>query len=123
MHRLPRVLALLPVLAWSSSHAGVHWVCGLSEDATQLVCLADAGLADEAARDAPTPTTAVVNGTRFPLDARRLYTVNLWSPATDPAHVDQLARATICYRSPGCSVSLSPAHLRRTPPPAAPKAR
>jgi hypothetical protein len=52
-------------------------------------------------------TTAVVNGTRLPLDPRRIYTVDFWSPATDLAFVDTLAQATICYRSPGCAVTFT----------------
>jgi hypothetical protein len=44
-------------------------------------------------------TIDVVNGTRFPLDPRRI--------STDPAFVDTLAQATICYRSPGCAVTFT----------------
>jgi hypothetical protein len=68
----------------------------------RLVCVADA------APGAPAPATnAVVNGTAFPLDPRRLYSVELWSPPTEPAFVEQLARATICYRSPRCEVVMT----------------
>jgi hypothetical protein len=49
-------------------------------------------------------TTPVVNGTAFPLDTARVYTVDLFAPATEREWVEQLARATICYRSPGCDV-------------------
>ena len=68
-----------------------------------LVCIADTGpqppeVAPEAA--------ATVNGVQFPLDPRRTYVVDLWSPPTEVAFVEQLARATICYRSPGCEVLL-----------------
>lgn len=49
-------------------------------------------------------TRLMVNGTTFPLDAARVYTVDLFAPATEREWVEQLARATICYRSPGCNV-------------------
>jgi hypothetical protein len=71
--------------------------------------VAESAPAEEAVRAAPVPATAVVNGTRFPLDPGRLYTVPFWIPATDLAHVELLARATLCYRSPGCRVSFTPA--------------
>lgn len=91
--------------------AEAHWLCALSEDAVRLVCVVDA-LPQPTAEPAPAPT-AVVNGTGFPLDARRQYTVELWSPPTDLAFVEQLARATICYRSPGCQVTLAPLREQR----------
>lgn len=81
------------------------WVCGLSDDAVRLVCVADA--------DPTLPTaaeirpTAMVAGTSFPLDTRRQYSVELWTPPSDMEFVAQLARATICYRSPGCSVVMA----------------
>jgi hypothetical protein len=108
MRKLALVFVLLPILASTPCHAGVHWLCGLSEDATQLVCLADIEPAEMAPGSAPSPATAMVNGTQFPLDARRSYRVDFWSPATDLAHVDQLARATMCYRSRDCQVSFMP---------------
>ncbi len=83
----------------------------LSTDAARLVCVVDA-LPQPAAEAAPA-LTAVVNGTGFPLDTRRQYTVELWSPPTEPAFVEQLARATICYRSPGCQVTLAPLREQR----------
>ncbi len=88
------------------ARAETHWRCGLSEDALRLVCLADAGPA-AAAEPAPA-VRAVVHGTAFPLDPRRRWVVELWSPPSEPAFVEQLARATICYRSPDCSVTLAP---------------
>jgi hypothetical protein len=96
---------VLQLLAATPGHAGVHWLCGLSEDSTQLVCVADTE--PTAALAEPEAATTTVKGTRFPLDARRSWRVNFWSPATDMAHVEQLARATICYRSPGCQLSLA----------------
>lgn len=94
-----------------AARAETHWLCALSEDAVRLVCIADA-LPQPAAEAAPT-LTAVVNGTGFPLDARRQYLVDLWSPPSDMAFVEQLARATICYRSPGCQVTLAPLREQR----------
>lgn len=106
-----RALALAAALAActlpSPARAGTHWACALSEDAVRLVCVADAerhAVADEA----PAALLAVVNGTRFPLDPRRRHVVDLWSPPTEPAFVEQLAQATLCYRSPGCSTSVAP---------------
>ena len=32
----------------------------------------------------------------------------MWSPPTEADFVALLARATICYRSPGCEVTLAP---------------
>lgn len=91
--------------------AQAHWLCALSEDAVRLVCVADAS--PQPAAEAAPALTAVVNGTGFPLDARRQYTVDLWSPPTDLTFVEQLARATICYRSPGCQVTLAPLREQR----------
>lgn len=93
------LLGLLP----ARSPAQTTWLCGLSSDAVRLVCVAEAG-----PREAPEPAlqpTAQVNGTRFPLDPRRLYTVELWGPATEMDFVEQLARSTMCYRSSDCKVT------------------
>lgn len=84
--------------------AGVHWLCGQSDDLTRIVCVADVD--ETVAVRAPTAITTV-RGTRFPLDHQRAYIVDMWSPATDPAWVEQLARATVCYRSPGCELTFS----------------
>lgn len=82
------------------------WMCGLSADAMRLVCVADADVQDvQAPAERP---VAVVNGTRFPLDTRQLYTVELLTQATEMAFVEQLARATMCYRTPACSVTFAP---------------
>ena len=114
MRRFLRVLAAgwgLAVCAVPVS-AGTHWLCGLSDDSVRLVCVADPD-ATTASED-PVPMQAgvdkgpVVRGTRFPLDASEVYTVDLWSPPDDAQWLAQLARATICYRSPGCSVSVAP---------------
>ncbi|MBX3607830.1 MAG: hypothetical protein KF788_21330 [Piscinibacter sp.] len=105
-----RALAVSVALATSlaalatSAQAGTHWNCVLSDDAVRLVCVADE--ASTAAAEPEAPRT-VVNGTVFPLDARRRYVVDLWSPPDEWAFVDRLARATICYRSPGCSVNVA----------------
>ncbi len=88
------------------------WLCGLSEDLVRLVCVVDSDpldhLSDGPLDGTSTKPTAVVNGTRFPLDPRTVYSVDLWSPPTELASVTLLARATICYRSPGCQVVMAP---------------
>lgn len=109
------------------------WTCSLSKDLVQLVCHADGSpLAEPATPEemdradpreqagpppaspaststGPTATiTATVNGTRFPLDVTSRWTVELWSVPTDADNVALLARATICYRSPGCTVRVLP---------------
>lgn len=76
------------------------WACTLSDDLVRLHCAADEGAAPQA------PTTTV-NGTQFPLDPRRRWVVDLWSPPTEIEFVERLARATVCYRSPGCTVTLA----------------
>jgi hypothetical protein len=99
-----RVLAALLYLLSHTAGAAAHWVCGLSDDLTRLVCVADPDVPMAAA---PATATAVVNGTRFPLDAARVYTVEMWGPPTEMAFVERLARATLCYRSPGCQVTVA----------------
>lgn len=99
--------ALLACFA-TAAHASAHWLCNVSHDGTQLICIADVEPADRAATPSPPATTAQVRGTRFPLDHERRYTVEMWSPPTEVDFVALLARATICYRSPGCEVTLAP---------------
>ena len=91
------IAALLPLPALA-----VTWSCGLTPAATQIACLAQ----DEAEPEAPAAETppVTVRGTRFPLDPRRAWFVDLWSPATDAEGVERLARATMCYRSTNCTV-------------------
>lgn len=105
MLRLARVVVSLLTLTGfaGTSMAATTWLCGLSHDATQIVCIADA---DPIALEAEA-TTAQVRGTRFPLDPRGQWTVNFWSPATDLDAVASLARSTICFRSPGCEVVMA----------------
>jgi len=90
-------------LLLAAAQAATVWHCALSPDLVRLECVADpitpAAIAPAA--------TASVNGTRFPLDPERRWVVDLWSPPSDPERVTQLARATICYRSPGCEVQLT----------------
>jgi hypothetical protein len=113
-------LCCLPLCA----AADTHWLCGLSEDLTRLVCIADLDPRDaleapvgSGTASAPAAPSSVVNGTRFPLDPRIRYAVDLWSPPTEAAPLELLARATICYRSPGCHVDLAlPAYLRAKRP-------
>jgi len=117
--RLAASLFLLASCLPGAALAQTTWVCSLSHDLVRLVCLADDAPGDAAAAAsavtaaAAPAVTATVNGTRFPLDPRRLWTVELWSPATEPERVAELARATICYRSPGCSVVMSGPLARR----------
>lgn len=96
------VLALFVLLIPQVSRAEVVWLCGLSEDAVRLVCVADPEA--DADIDTPEKPRALVRGTAFPLDVKRVYSVELWGPATDMGFVEELAHSTICYRSPGCSV-------------------
>jgi hypothetical protein len=114
MRRFLRVLAAgfgLGVVVLPAA-AGTHWLRGLSDDSVRLVCVADpdeaAATGDLGPIQAGTDQSEVVRGTRFPLDAGDVYTVELWSPPDDAQWLVQLARATICYRSPGCSVSVAP---------------
>jgi hypothetical protein len=105
----PLLVAALVGLQPLGAAAAVHWLCGLSPEMTRLVCVAES---EPAAAAVPAPeTTAVVNGTRFPLDAGSSYTVDFWSPPSDMAFVDRLARATLCYRSPGCQVTVTAPEL------------
>lgn len=125
MRRIAPAFVLLPAL-WAlvpPAVAGTAWLCNLSDDAVRLVCVADADPRD-ALPDPAAPPAAVVRGQRFPLDPRQVYTVDLWSPPSEPDRLELLARATICYRSPGCTVTMAPVgwsvaqmpRLRPTPP-------
>ncbi|MFO1327715.1 MAG: hypothetical protein U1F56_10190 [Rubrivivax sp.] len=105
-HRLFAGLTL--ALACSLGHAA-HWVCNLSEELVELVCVADADPVPVATADAPPAPRALVRGVSFPLDEQLEYRVPLWTPPSDAEFVLQLAQATMCYRSPGCSVMLAPA--------------
>lgn len=85
--------------------ASTLWLCGLTEDGVGLACVADT---DPSSAGEPPPAPLLsVNGTAFPLDPRRVYFVDLWSPPTEMEFVEQLAKATICYRSPGCKVVMT----------------
>ena len=106
-HLRAAVLGLLLGVTATLAQGGAAWVCGLSDAGTRLICVAGPEPAAAAAAAAPA-TTAVVNGMRFPLDVARVYTCDLWSPPTDAEFVHLLARATICYRSPDCQVTLAP---------------
>lgn len=90
---------------------GTLWLCHLSGQDTQLVCIAEppapGGEEDEGPASAAPATRATVHGTRFPLDPSRVYAVDLLAPATEADWLEQLARATVCYRSPGCEVVLT----------------
>lgn len=100
-------------LAAVPAHAGVQWLCHLDDEAVRLICIADD---DGAPAGEP---GARVRGTAFPLDPARQWTVDLWTPPSDMDFVHELARATICYRSPGCSVTvLAPRETRAISRPA-----
>lgn len=100
---------MLTLSCLAPAWAGTVWLCGLSDDLTRLVCVADTPTPDDAA-PAQAPV-GMVNGTRFPLDPRRQWTVDLWSPATEPEPVALLARATLCWRTPDCEVVMNTAVL------------
>lgn len=97
-------LAVTWALLASSGQAQVRWMCHLSDHATRLVCVAEEDPARPVAAAAVSPT--VVRGTRFPLNPRGTYTVDLWSPATDRDFTAELAQATLCYRTPDCQAWL-----------------
>lgn len=107
---LPLLAAGLLAAAPPPAAATTHWLCGLNAELTRLVCVAD----DDPLQPATeATTTAQVRGTRFPLDPRQRWVVDFWSPPTEAAAVELLARATLCFRSPGCSVSVAlPEYLR-----------
>ena len=108
MHRAAIVtLMTLSCLVPDDTAAQTLWLCGLSADAVRLVCVAEGD--PSRPTEASPQQTAVVNGTVFPLDPRRQYVVDLWSPPTEMDFVEHLARSTICYRSPGCSVVVADA--------------
>lgn len=99
------LLAVVPL----TGRAEVTWICTLAEDAVRLVCIADHDPWREGGVPAP---TANVHGTSFPLNPARTYVVELWSPPDDWRNVEQLAQATICYRSTGCTtLSIAPTTL------------
>jgi hypothetical protein len=104
------LLAAALLAAAPRSDAGTRWQCELTSDGLRLSCRADP-LAPTT-EPSPTHPTASVHGTRFPLDAHRRWTVDLFAVPDDLERLELLARATVCYRSPGCSVALTtPAHL------------
>jgi hypothetical protein len=116
------LLALLGALCAGPAAASPAWLCSLSEDQLRLICVADrdvvvdlqpappAALKPTAGGAAPSAVAAPVqrvNGTAFPLDPARAYTVELFGPAADGEMLEQLARATMCYRNPACEVVLT----------------
>jgi hypothetical protein len=120
MRRLPpSIRALLWALCLAAAvpaaaASGTTWLCGIASNGVQLVCLAEDGPMPAAADLLPTSgtsgtpgtpgATTTVRGTGFPLDPRRRWFVDFWSPGADLEQLELLARATICYRSPGCEV-------------------
>jgi hypothetical protein len=116
------VLLTALLAAAAPAHAAVTWLCGLSQDLVRLECVADTDpTADDASRQ---PVTGRVGATTFPLDTRRRYQVELWTPPSEPDFVMALAEATICWRTPDCTVILRlPPEIGGAPMPAAAKAR
>lgn len=118
----PLCLLLGPLANAQDMATDVRWHCVLSADLTRLHCNAaspepaampvaatgaDTASATAASTSSPPPAPVVeVRGTRFPLDPRGTWTVDLWTPPSDGAFVEQLARATICYRTPRCQVKV-----------------
>lgn len=105
MHRIALLglAAMSPLLA-VAAEVQTLWICSLSQEGVHLVCITDADPRHEALPSPP--PAAAVRGTSYPLDARRMYVVDLWSPPTEMDFVEQLARASICHRSEGCDVLL-----------------
>ncbi len=104
------LLAPVGTPAWAAN----PWLCSLSQDLTRLVCLTEPDPLDEPLPGVGAAPTAVVNGTRFPLDPRHTYTVDFWAPITELDRAELLAQSTICYRSPGCEVIFTAAALWRS---------
>jgi hypothetical protein len=69
-------LVALPKAVAQGADGGTVWLCGLSADFTRVVCFADVDPATDLDAEAAVPT-AQVNGTRFPLDWRGRWTVDL----------------------------------------------
>lgn len=81
------------------------WLCGLSEELTRLVCVADVGEPSADRDPAPARAESVrVRGNEYPLDPHREWTINFYSVPNDLDDVEKLASATICHRSQQCSV-------------------
>ena len=106
-----RVLGLVALLMAAAAPARADtartvWLCGVADNGVQLVCVADVepGADEVAAAAAP---AASVRGTRFPLDPRRRWLVDFWSPGAERDRLELLARATNGHRSPGCDVILT----------------
>lgn len=106
MPRAAHVLAALVLALQAPGALAAHWVCNLSEELVELVCVADVDPMQPASD--PNVVQAVVRGVAFPLDETLQYRVPLWTPPSDPKFVELLAQATLCFRSPGCTVALSP---------------
>lgn len=107
------MLGWLPVLVAAPITAVTHWLCGLSSEMAQLVCVAEPCLTAAVKAESRPESTAVVNGTRLPLDPAWAYSVNFWRPATDLAFVELPTKSTICLRSKDCDVGFAaPATLR-----------
>ena len=105
MKPLVTVVGMICASVVGIAQADATWICALDSGWTSLQCVADE---DPAAPKAAIPEGRhVVNGTAFPLDDRRQYSVPLWTPATDAGMLRDLADATMCYRTPDCRVILA----------------
>lgn len=101
------IATILPLFLFASPGvlAQTVWLCGLTEDGVRLACVAE--LDSPGAAERAPGASAKINGTSFPLDTRRMYFVDLWSPPTDMAFVEELAQSTLCFRTDACSVTVS----------------
>jgi hypothetical protein len=104
------LLAAALVAIAPRGEAGTNWFCELTPDGMRVSCRAETRTTS--AEPAPASQKTSVNGTEFPLDAGRRWVVDLFAVPDDLQRLELLTRATICYRSPECSVLLvTPAHL------------
>ena len=104
-HCVPMFVGFALALAGAAAHA-TDWLCNVSDDLVTLVCVAD-GDPREGVDAAITPT-AMVRGQRYPLNPSLEYRIPLWTPPSDPDFVAELARASMCLRTPQCTVLLVP---------------
>ncbi len=97
------------MLSLATPAAAADWLCNLSEDVEHLVCLADIDLFDDPVTAGTAAAVPVMyRGNRYPLDKRKIYVIALWGPPSEMERLEQLAQSAICFRSPACTVTLSP---------------
>ena len=112
MRRFLRFLAVGLGLGAASlpAMAGTHWMCGLSQEGVRLVCVADPDDMADAEPAKPAPGRGAVVA-RHPISAGRQRCLHRSSSGVCPttrSGWSSWQRATICYRSPGCTVSVAP---------------